>query len=57
MEEKEKEIAETLAQVISKLSEGKKEYFMGFAEGVAVMAEHNKENDPDTKEWAEHERK
>ena len=38
MSEKEKQISKTLAAVIPGLPEEKKEYLLGFAEGVAAMA-------------------
>lgn len=38
MSEREKQIAEKLAEAYEQLPEGKKEYLMGYAEGVAAMA-------------------
>lgn len=38
MSEKEKRIAEKLAAVCEQLPDGKKEFLMGYAEGVAAMA-------------------
>ena len=42
MAEKEKQIAQALADAIAVLPEEKKEYFLGFAEGAAAMAEQVK---------------
>lgn len=44
MADKEKQIAKTLADAIATLPEEKKQYFIGYAEGVAAMAEQTKEN-------------
>ena len=38
MSEKEKKIAEKLAAACEQLPEGKKEFLIGYAEGVAAMA-------------------
>lgn len=38
MSEKEKQIAEKLAAACEQLPDGKKEFLMGYAEGVAAMA-------------------
>lgn len=38
MGEKEKQIAENLAAACEQLPDGKKEFLMGYAEGVAAMA-------------------
>lgn len=38
MSEKEKQIGEVLTQAFKTLPEAKKEYLMGFAEGVAAVA-------------------
>lgn len=38
MAEKEKKIAQTIADAVATLPEEKKEYFVGFAEGAAAMA-------------------
>lgn len=43
MAEKEKQIAQTIENALAELPEEKKQYFMGFAEGVAAMAEQTKE--------------
>ena len=42
MAEKEKQIAQAMVDAIAILPEEKKEYFLGFAEGVAAMAEQVK---------------
>lgn len=39
MSEKEKKTAEALAKVLEVLPDGKKEYLIGYAEGVTAMAE------------------
>lgn len=39
MSEKEKKIAENLAKACEVLPDGKKEFLLGYAEGVAAMAE------------------
>lgn len=38
MAEKEKQIAMTIEAALAELSDEKKQYFIGFAEGVAAMA-------------------
>ena len=38
MSEREKKIVESLAEAMNILPEGKKEFLMGYAEGVAAMA-------------------
>ena len=38
MTEQERQIAQTLADAVAKLPEEKKQYFIGYAEGVAAMA-------------------
>ncbi|HMM32120.1 MAG TPA: hypothetical protein PKB13_10120 [Clostridia bacterium] len=38
MSDKEKEVAQALADAFNALSDNKKEYMIGFAEGVAAMA-------------------
>lgn len=43
MAEKEKQIAQTIENALADLPEEKKQYFMGFAEGVAAMAEQARE--------------
>ena len=42
MAEKEKQIAKTLADAIADLPDEKKQYFIGYAEGVAAMADQVK---------------
>lgn len=42
MPDKEKDIAKTMADAIADLPEEKKQYFVGFAEGVAAMADQIK---------------
>lgn len=42
MSEKESKIAQTMADALAVLPEEKKEYFLGFAEGVAAMADQVK---------------
>lgn len=42
MSEKEKQIAEKLAAACEQLPEGKKEFLMGYAEGVAAMVKKPK---------------
>lgn len=43
LSEKEKKILETLGNTISKMSEGEKDYLLGFAEGMAAMKEKKTE--------------
>ena len=43
MSEKERHIAEKLADACEKLPDNKKEFLLGYAEGVAAMAEKQKE--------------
>ena len=43
MSEKERNIAESLTRACELLPDGKKEYLIGYAEGVAAMAEKAKE--------------
>ena len=42
MVDKEKKIAQTIENAIADLPDEKKQYFMGFAEGVAAMADQAK---------------
>ena len=42
MSEREKQIAEKLAAACEQLPDGKKEFLMGYAEGVAAMAKKPK---------------
>ena len=46
MNDKEKGIAKTLADTFETLPDSKKEYLLGFAEGVAAMAEGQKSEEP-----------
>lgn len=43
MSEREKQIAENLAEAVAKLPDNKKEFLLGYAEGVAAMADKAKE--------------
>ena len=45
MSDKEKKIVETFGKVIPKLSENKKEYLLGVADGMAVMAERKEQEE------------
>ena len=45
LSEKEKKILETLGNTISKMSEGEKDYLLGFAEGMAAMKEKKTEKE------------
>lgn len=53
MSEREKQIAENLVDAFTKLPANKKEFLLGYAEGVAAMAdkakeqEREKEGDPE----------
>lgn len=42
MSEQERAIAQTIAEAIQVLPDGKREYLIGYAEGVAAMAEASK---------------
>lgn len=42
MSEQEQKIGQTLADAVADLPEEKKQYFVGFAEGVAAMADQVK---------------
>lgn len=44
MSEKEKQILETFGRVIPELSEAKKEFLLGFGEGLAFKAREEKEH-------------
>ena len=44
MSERERNIAESLTRACELLPEGKKEYLIGYAEGVAAMADVTKTN-------------
>lgn len=52
MSEREKQIAENLADAISRLPDNKKEFLLGYAEGVAAMADKAKEAAESEKEGA-----
>mgnify|MGYP001549635763 FL=1 len=43
MDEQEKKVSESLIRAVALLPEGKREYLMGYAEGVAAMAEAARE--------------
>ena len=47
MNEKEKQLAQLLVEAIATLPEEKKQYFIGFAEGVAAMAELSRNKSED----------
>lgn len=47
MSEKEKQIAEKLATACEQLPDNKQEFLLGFAEGVAAMADQRKEGSPE----------
>lgn len=47
MKEKEKQLAQLLVEAIATLPEEKKQYFIGFAEGVAAMAEQSRKKPND----------
>ena len=42
MSEREKQIAENLADAVSRLPDSKREFLLGYAEGVAAMADKAK---------------
>ncbi len=44
MSEKEKQIAEKLAAACEALPDGKKEFLLGYAEGVAAMSQKQPDN-------------
>lgn len=50
MSEKERNIAESLTRACEILPDGKREYLIGYAEGVAAMAEATKEHTNGEKE-------
>lgn len=45
MSEKEKQAAQSIAEAMKQLSEAKREYLIGFAEGVAAMSEARREEE------------
>ena len=47
MSEKEKKIAKILAETFNTLPDGKKEYLIGYAEGVAAMAQKSEKAEPE----------
>lgn len=49
MSEQEKKIGEKLASAFDKLPDGKKEFLLGYAEGVAAMAESKNPQDDEDK--------
>lgn len=49
MNDQEQKIGQTLANAVADLPEEKKQYFVGFAEGVAAMADQVRKN-PGTSE-------
>ncbi len=46
MSTKEKEIARSITEAVSALPEDKREYILGYAEGVLAMADQLRRNDP-----------
>ena len=48
MSERERKIAENLAEAVTKLPDGKKEFLLGYAEGVAAMADKVKTEEAET---------
>lgn len=55
MSDREKKTAETIAKVLKVLPEDKKEFLLGYAEGVTAMAEKTQEKDAPTPENAQDE--
>lgn len=53
MSEREKQIAENLAEAVAKLPDSKREFLLGYAEGVAAMADKAKEAAESEKEGKE----
>lgn len=45
MSEREKQIAENLVDAFTKLPDSKKEFLLGYAEGVAAMTERGREKE------------
>lgn len=43
---KEKEIVKSITEAVSTLPEEKREYLLGYAEGVLAMADRARRNDP-----------
>lgn len=50
MSDNEKQIGQTLTEAVADLPDEKKQYFIGFAEGVAAMASQVKTNTGSTEE-------
>ena len=52
MSEREKKLADAIAKAATQLPESKREFLLGYAEGVAAMTaqKQEKEPDPDTPE-------
>ena len=50
MSDREHQVGETLSNAIADLPDEKKQYFIGFAEGVAAMAEQVKNAAPEKSE-------
>lgn len=50
MSERERKIAENLAEAVARLPDSKKEFLLGYAEGVAAMADKAKAEEADRKE-------
>ncbi|HJB61635.1 MAG TPA: hypothetical protein IAA38_08250 [Candidatus Ruminococcus gallistercoris] len=48
MSQKEIEIVKNIAECLGNLPDDKKEYLLGYAEGVAAMAERHKQEEQDT---------
>lgn len=46
MSTKEKEIVKSITEAVSTLPEEKREYLLGYAEGVLAMADRVRRNDP-----------
>lgn len=47
MSEREKKLADTIAKAVTQLPEGKREFLLGYAEGVAAMAAQQQEKEPE----------
>lgn len=48
MSERERKIAENLAEAVARLPDSKKEFLLGYAEGVAAMADKAKVEEAET---------
>lgn len=53
MSEREKKLADTIAKAVTQLPEGKREFLLGYAEGVAAMAAKNPRGDTSGKKKKE----